>query len=191
MTLAEISSELSEFRNYPMDANIIHTLGQLLAAFGPLLFVQTLGFVSVLIGVFSVSAINMIFANQVTLTPNLGFGILSGGVFSALTNQYEKSVISDSISSGGSINRYVMKFAFFKFETITSRFHGFFFDFCNFAFFRLFDLFESLCQFHGFFFDCDIRICDYFDPQIFRFTAPISRIFFFFSIFRLYPFRIC
>ena len=29
-------------RQYPIDANFIHTLGQLLAAFGPLLLVQTL-----------------------------------------------------------------------------------------------------------------------------------------------------
>ena len=29
-------------RQYPIDANFIHTLGQLLAAFGPFLLVQTL-----------------------------------------------------------------------------------------------------------------------------------------------------
>ena len=97
----EISAELSEFRNYPIDANIVHTLGQLLAAFGPLLFFQTLGFVSVLIGVVSVSAVNMLFVNQATVTPNLGLGILRGGVFDYLSSQYEKSIIN-SVNSGSS-----------------------------------------------------------------------------------------
>ena len=97
----EISAELSEFRNYPIDANIIHTLGQLLSALGPLLFFQTLGFVSVLIGVVSVSAVNMLFVNQATVTPNLGLGILRGGVFDYLSSQYEKSIIN-SVNSGSS-----------------------------------------------------------------------------------------
>ena len=100
----EISGDLSEFRNYPIDANVIHTFGQILAAFGPLLFIQTLGFVSVLIGVASVSAVNMLFVNQATVTPNLGLGILSGGVFDFLSSQYEKTIIN-SVKSGSSGNR--------------------------------------------------------------------------------------
>ena len=43
-------------------------------------------------------AISSIFASQTTLTPNLSFGILSGGVFSTISKQYEKSIDEEDIT---------------------------------------------------------------------------------------------
>ena len=53
---------------------------------------------SVVIGAATVGAISSIFASQTTLTPNLSFGILSGGVFSTISNQYEKSISEEEIT---------------------------------------------------------------------------------------------
>ena len=99
------STELTELtdRQLPIDANILHTFGQLLATVVPLVAVQGLGIlsllsgvVSVLMGVITVGVVSSIFASQTTLGPNLSFGILSGGTFSYITNHYEKSILNQN-----------------------------------------------------------------------------------------------
>ena len=90
------SADLIELsaRQFPIDANILHTFGQLLAAVAPLLAIQALGILSVLSGLALVSVVNNQFSNSDSTDSILGFGIISGGVFSSITSQYEKSVVA-------------------------------------------------------------------------------------------------
>ena len=88
------SADLIELsvRQFPIDANILHTFGQLLAAVAPLIAIQALGILSVLSGLVLVSVVNNQFSNSDSTVANLGFGFISGGAFSSITAQYEKSV---------------------------------------------------------------------------------------------------
>ena len=96
-------------RQYPIDGNAIHTLGQFLALIGPAFAIQALGFVSILTGILLVTIVNTTFSNDTTLDKNLGFGFVTGGVFSSLSSQYEASVAAaqrlaalNAAASGGS-----------------------------------------------------------------------------------------
>jgi len=123
------SSELIEFsaRQYPIDGNIIHTFGQLVAVAGPYLLslgqnfaavgpflppfvpnifqlvsvffspfsaITALGLISILTGVLLVGIINTTFSEETTIDNNLSFGLLSGGVLSTISSQYEKSELA-------------------------------------------------------------------------------------------------
>ena len=79
-------------RQFPVDANVIHTFGQLMATTGPALFIiQSLGILSVLIGVLTVALVEFSIAPESVSANNFGFAFVSGGVFSAITSQYESS----------------------------------------------------------------------------------------------------
>ena len=91
------STELLEFteRQFPIDANILHTFGQLLAIVAPLIAIQALGILSILSGAVLVSFVNNMFSNseKITLTSaNEGFGLVSGGAFATITNQFQNSL---------------------------------------------------------------------------------------------------
>ena len=88
------SADLIELsvRQFPIDATILPTFGQLLAAVAPLIAIQALGILSVLSGLVLVSVVNNQFSNSDSTVANLGFGFISGGAFSSITAQYEKSV---------------------------------------------------------------------------------------------------
>ena len=79
-------------RQYPIDGNAIHTLGQFLALIGPAFAIQALGLVSILTGILLVAIVNTTFGDDATIDQNLGFGFLTGGVFSQLTSSYETSL---------------------------------------------------------------------------------------------------
>ena len=79
-------------RQYPIDGNAVHTLGQILALIGPAFAIQALGFVSILTGILLVAIVSTTFSDDTTLDKNLGFGFVTGGVFSSLSSQYEASV---------------------------------------------------------------------------------------------------
>ena len=90
-------------RQYPLDASTIHTLGQLLATTGPLFIVQAFGALAILIGVILTSFVSTTFIPSTTSTSNFGFGIISGGAFTLITNQFENSLSkSDTASSSNS-----------------------------------------------------------------------------------------
>ena len=79
-------------RQYPIDGNAIHTLGQFLALIGPAFAIQALGLVSILTGILLVAIVNTTFGDDATIDKNLGFGFLTGGVFGQLTSSYETSL---------------------------------------------------------------------------------------------------
>ena len=81
-------------RQFPIDANILHTFGQLLAAVAPLLAIQALSILSVVAGVALVGFISSSFSEETTIGNNFNFGLLSGGVFSTISNQYEASEVA-------------------------------------------------------------------------------------------------
>ena len=96
-------------RQYPIDGNAVHTLGQFLALIGPAFAIQALGFVSILTGILLVAIVSTTFSDDTTLDKNLGFGFVTGGVFSSLSSQYEASVAAaqrlaalNAAASGGS-----------------------------------------------------------------------------------------
>ena len=89
-------------RQYPVDANVIHTLGQLTATVGPIFLLQTLGLASLLIGVLLISLVTYSFAPMRTDTDNLGFGFITGGVFSAITNNYDSRLANSAITAANS-----------------------------------------------------------------------------------------
>ena len=97
-------------RQYPIDGNAMHTLGQFLALIGPAFAIQALGFVSILTGILLVTIVNTTFSDDTTLDKNLGFGFVTGGVFSSLSAQYEASLaaaqrlaaLNAAAASGGS-----------------------------------------------------------------------------------------
>ena len=96
--LAELTA-----RQYPLDASAIHTLGQLVASTGPLFIVQAFGALSILIGVILTSLVTSTFIPTSASTSNYGFGIISGGAFTLITNQFENSLSkSDAASSSNS-----------------------------------------------------------------------------------------
>lgn len=79
-------------RQYPIDGNAVHTFGQFLALIGPAFAIQALGLVSILTGILLVAIVSTTFSDDATIDKNLGFGFVTGGVFSQLTNSYETSL---------------------------------------------------------------------------------------------------
>ena len=97
------SSELivSSARQYPLDGNLVHTFGQLIAVAGPYLLnlnpvtaITSLGLLSILTGILLVSIVHNGFSEETTIDNNLSFGLLSGGVLSTISSQYEKSELA-------------------------------------------------------------------------------------------------
>ena len=100
MDSTELSTELivSSARQYPLDGNLVHTFGQLIAVAGPYLLnlnpvtaITTLGLLSILTGILLVSIVHTGFSEETTIDNNLSFGLLSGGVLSTISSQYQQS----------------------------------------------------------------------------------------------------
>ena len=81
-------------RQFPIDANVIHTFGQLIAAAAPLIAIQALSILSVVAGVALVGVITSTFSEETTVGNNFDFGLLSGGVFSTISTQYQESELA-------------------------------------------------------------------------------------------------
>ena len=124
------SSELIDFsaRQYPIDGNIIHTFGQLVAVAGPFFLnlgqdfaavnsatptlatvvgafispfsvITTLGVISILTGVLLLGIVTTTFSQETTIDNNLSFGLFSGGVLDTISSQYEQSLNRNSLSN--------------------------------------------------------------------------------------------
>ena len=91
-------------RQFPLDASIIHTFGQLMASTSPLFIIQSLGFLSVLIGVLLVAVVDFSIEPNSANTNNFGFAFVSGGVFSAITSQYENSQAANAANRLGNVD---------------------------------------------------------------------------------------
>ena len=81
-------------RQFPIDANVLHTFGQLIAAAAPLIAIQALSILSVVAGVALVGVITSTFSEETTVGNNFDFGLLSGGVFSTISTQYQESELA-------------------------------------------------------------------------------------------------
>ena len=73
-------------RQFPVDANIIHTFGQLMATTGPLFIIQSLGILSVLIGVLLVALVDF------SIAPNRSSLALTF-IVSKVAARWQKSLI--------------------------------------------------------------------------------------------------
>ena len=69
---------------------------------GPLFFLQTLGLVSLLVGILLISLVTFSFMPMRTETDNLSFEFLTGGVFSAITNNYDSRLASAALTAANS-----------------------------------------------------------------------------------------
>ena len=127
------STELivSSARQYPLDGNLVHTFGQLIAVAGPYLLnlnpvtaITSLGLLSILTGILLVSIVQTGFSEETTIDNNLSFGLLSGGVLSTISSQYQQSQqsqtrvsntgISSSSASSASSNTLTCATNFYK-----------------------------------------------------------------------------